>query len=641
MLAGTWTIAANAAVLAGVGLDVLGPAALAPVMATIALLALRTRLARPRLAADPVPRPRRVLVPWPFKLAAAAVVTGLYAVGAEWRVFWLAGLVLLALLRWDGSEPAALPAEAPEPTARAGLAVVLALGVAAAALTLAAHRVDVDDAFYLNIAVDAVGDPQRPLLQEDWMHGESGWPLQGNFYRVSSYELGVAMLATWTRLSPAAVYYLLLPAFSALLVVVVHWLALRELGPRAALTGLVLALLALLAWGDTHTSYGNFAFVRLFHGKAVLASAGALSVLMLALRWMRRRDLWSWLLLALAQIAAMGCSSTGLLVAPLVAGCALLGSWRPRRASSAALAVGLLASSYVVAAGLLVAMGSEHAAPDAGWPTRRALAYVVGDGFRGSIALFALLGLPALPDRRSRALAGYLLVAFVLLFNPWAGEWLGRLERGGETAWRMFWAVPLPFLIGALGAALAVRGPAWRGLRLGSLLTVALALAFASAPGTWTLSPANHVEFDWPHYKVPPAYETARRAVQLTPSGGLVVAPFAVAFWLPTVPGDVRAVAVRPGRILRIVERARGPGEAEIRFAMQDYLDGERPLPRRPYPRREDGMELTLREIERRRVNTVVVPPYLPSAAEFERSLAGLGFARHELPDGHRVWTRR
>ena len=143
------------------------------------------------------------------------------------------------------------------------------LAAACVVVTLISHRPDADDAFYVNVAVAMVDAPGRALLSKDTMHGVSGLPLPLPVYRVHSYELLNGALAYLTGIPAIYSFHWLSAAFAALLVPLAHA---RSSGssPRSRWLATVATLVfILIAAGETHRWYGNFAFVRMWQGKAI------------------------------------------------------------------------------------------------------------------------------------------------------------------------------------------------------------------------------------------------------------------------------------------------------------------------------------------------------------------------------------
>ena len=86
------------------------------------------------------------------------------------------------------------------------------------ALALLAHRPDLDDAFYLNLAVAAVDQPQAALLAEDTLHGIAGLPVHHPVYRVHTWELWNALWSWLTGVPVIAMFHWVSASLAAALV---------------------------------------------------------------------------------------------------------------------------------------------------------------------------------------------------------------------------------------------------------------------------------------------------------------------------------------------------------------------------------------------------------------------------------------
>ena len=227
--------------------------------------------------------------------------------------------------------------------------VVLAL--AAALYALVAHRPDADDAFYLNLAVSAVDAPGQPLLTADTLHGVPGLPLHLSIYRLHSYELWNAALSFVSGVPTIQIFHFGAVALAACLVPIAHARLFRLLTPKHWLAAVVTLVIVLVAAGETHRWYGNFGFVRIWQGKSIQLFVFTPLVYAYAIEFALRPTLSRWGLLAGAQIAALGSSSAALWAAPAAAGIALCSALPPTRRGARLLAIGLLASAYVLGAG--------------------------------------------------------------------------------------------------------------------------------------------------------------------------------------------------------------------------------------------------------------------------------------------------
>ena len=360
---------------------------------------------------------------------------------------------------------------------------LLAVALLAALYALIAHRPDADDAFYVNVAVAAVDAPDQPLLAADTLHGVAGLPLHLPIYRLHGFELWNGALSWLSGVPAIAVFHFGAVALGAFLVPLAHARLFRLLTPRHWLAAVVTLVVVLIAAGETHRWYGNFGFVRIWQGKAIQLFVFTPLVYAYAMEFALRPTLARWGLLACAQIAALGSSSAALWAAPAAGAIGLCSALAPTRRGVRLFAIGLLASGYLLGAGLVAKswMQADAAAqPPAASPQEiqerersereldrpgirleAALSEVLGDArlrrFAIACVLVAWAVSPGALARRF-ALVAPLAVALVLL-HPSASSWVVA-NATGESYWRSLWTLPVPILMAltltaplALGAA--------------------------------------------------------------------------------------------------------------------------------------------------------------------------------------------
>ena len=141
------------------------------------------------------------------------------------------------------------------------------------------------------------------LLARDTMHGIPGLKLLDPVYRVHSYELWNGMLAYLTGIPAIYWFHWVSASTAAVLVALAHARLLRLVMPRLWPWAVVTVLFVVIAVGETHRWYGNFAFVRLWQGKAIFLYVFAPLVAAYAIEFALRPSRRGWLLLASAQIA--------------------------------------------------------------------------------------------------------------------------------------------------------------------------------------------------------------------------------------------------------------------------------------------------------------------------------------------------
>lgn len=569
-----WTLATNIVTLLGGSLNsliLLGP------FVVIALVAIF--LALPTRKSTPAPLPCEEATSdtkhhTAFFVGAALLVTALLRL--NWAVFWMASIAVLTAhcvlaVRMHGPETPI--ATCVRPTDRW---VMLATMVAAATLALTMNRPDADDALYVGVAAFTHAHPHAPLLAADPMHGEPGWPLLFPSYRFASYELLAAALAKLFGMSAMNVMYRVLPPLGAVFVVASAFFLGRQMAPRRwLLVGLVTVILGLVL-GESHRGFGNFMFVRIFQGKSIYVSALMPLIFALTFRCASRegssRDV---MLLACAQLAAIGLSNFGMLAAPMATGTALAAAslTAPRTLYPR---LGAIACTLLIPLPYLLYVAiAAHASVDL--PGSEESAHAVWLGVFGSrqqylVALLLLVSPALAQDGRTRAwLAVPPLILLGVLLNPWLAGAISHYITTAPVYWRVTWCFPilayLAWGICEAGAQLR-RTPAHLLL---SATTVAL-LAWSSAFGV--LRSSNGLLWEFAGFKIPPwDYKVAERVMKQAGNNARVLAPESVSSVIARFENHPRLVVVRD-IYLPMLRPSIGDADFAARMKLQNFIDG-------------------------------------------------------------------
>lgn len=561
---------------------------------------------------------------------------------------WLLVMSGAALLVW---RPLPWRDRAPAPRAqRASHSTPQELGLYALALVcvgiaLAAHRPDVDDSFYLNLAVGAVDRLSWPLLSTDTLHGIEGVSLYLPVYRLHSYELLNAVLSRITGLPVIACFHIVSAAVGAALVPLSFAVLWRQLTPRHWLWGVAATLLVLVAAGETHRSYGNFSLVRMWQGKAIALYVFLPLVHAYAIRFALAPGWRNALLLSAAQIAALGCSASLIWVAPFSVAVAMASALELRPRSLRTLALGLATSAYLIAAGLAVKAGMSSvpamARPfDPAVQLNNALGLVLGSDTLLVVSLGAILCAwacwPAGGSGRSglarRYAIAFPLAVCVLLLNPYLADFVHR-NITGPSLWRAMWALPVPVLLAlVLTAPVQLRGVGFRRAA-GPALCCALLLAFAAfVPKYSTLSPKNRVVMQMPQLKVDSlAFAVAKNLTESVPARAQVVVPHRIARWLTTFHEHPHPLLV--GAYLNHAESQLGASDLDLRRSMTALASGQAQDPDTAAVEFEAGLShFDIAAVCLRKTSQAsALRPRLQRSG-FERSLDG---------DGFEIWLRR
>lgn len=558
-------------------------------------------------------------------LAAFALATlwvGMLSAGMPYAVFWWVALLALGGT-WAWHLRVGLGGVQAGGADNHPAWIVACVVAAAVCATLVASRPDADDAFHLSIPATLLRFPQQPVLLHDTMYRLAESPILLPFYRLSNYGVLAAAVSRITGIDHLLVAHMVLPSLFAAACVLAWVYLLRRIVPERWPVVLPILFLCVMALGESHRAYGNFAFVRMFQGKAILATCMVPAITAAALLYARHGGIRHWTLLLATQIAALGVTASALFVAPAAAALGLAGGWSPDAARSRRFVAGLLPTAYLLGAAWLVGSGTHGAqvlalpSPDP-MPSVPQILEQTWGAWSTRVLLVALLAAWAFvrdPVRARYFSAGAFFFLLAVL-NPYTTSFVAALSVGAKTYWRLTWALPLPFFLAVMIEGMAARALAVkpRALAMCSCVAMAtLAIAFGSRFGT--LLCANSVTLGIPAPKVPPVeYAAARNVARNVPEGGAVLAPEAVAIWLPGFVVHPDMIGVRH----MYLSLAFTPRETAQRSNMMRYVEGRfRP---------DDAATWFPESIRRYRVTAVVFPRTLPWGSEVERILGARGW---------------
>ncbi len=601
-----------------------------------------------------------------FWLLSPVLIAGCFSLRWEW-IGWAAAVLYLLTWCFRNSIAQSSSASSRPKVSAKEIAALVAIGGLAVLLTLGSHRPNTDDAYFVSQIAATLDFPNLPLYGFDSLY-RNDQPLSEQYLHfIQTYEFLVASAASATGLPHHTLYYVVFPSISALAAVLANWVLMRRfLKPIPALIG-VLAVVALLAlWGDGY-AYGNYAFRRLFQGKAVLATVGVPILVHSCLVFRDRPTLRNGVLLSLHQCACVGLATNGLVIVPFA--CAL--AWFPtanlsrRFAASTAFAVVTMIPILVLGAFMVNAVESDYynsakheirvaraadhtpnleqasselgsegeepapsnpgARPRSDWAGKffvkgednpSASEVALGQSRRG-LLLIALLLLPYFSRlaglRYSTWISRYVLVSVALLFCPLTAH-LFAYRFLTLFVWRVFWAWPLPLLIGLTIGAI-VSGSLARPL-LGRLTAGALMLAFA-AMGPWTVAKHNWALANVGTYKVTSGYEVAKHVASSAASKGLSLTPEDVAINLCTLRNAPPSVGVRIFYLRNLLGRTM-PQEIQARIGLLRYVEGE--------ATRSITASEFLEQVQKRGITTILYVKDHPHAPAIAKRLKARNF---------------
>jgi hypothetical protein len=498
-------------------------------------------------ASAPPPRPWLRACSLTAALAAATIAA---LAARAWTAVWVLWLVALgSALAWLDARPRprALPRDGADGSAGAAVAWAAALGL----LALALVDPDADDTHYVHQSAwvaDRGRFPVRDTLFSDERFDAIFFPPW------SSIEALAGTAAHVTGFPAHSVVYVGLAPLAAVLSVLALWRLLRTWAvplPALALSTSLIFLLA-TATADHHT-VGRFFVGRIWQGKAMFVAIMVPLLLALLDGYVERPARRRLVLLAAGGVAAVGLTSTSLVVVPAIAiGALALPALRAPRAAAGALAALLAYPALALVVSLATGMRNpdlDQGDPAAGELAREAL----GAGMPAFVTVGAVLAAPTLLRRGSapQTAAAVALIAGALL-TPGVPALVGAVTGFGESLWRVLWAVPIAALVGATATSIAPG----RRLAAAALCAALAAWALHAGPPPGTRLAAT------PALKRPPAdLIDARAILARAHHGDLVLAPQGVSATLLVI--SARPTTVDP-RDFYTLSLGRVPGQWRV-----------------------------------------------------------------------------
>ncbi|WP_028578814.1 DUF6077 domain-containing protein [Desulfogranum japonicum] len=373
-------------------------------------------------------------------------------------------------------------------------------------LTLCLHRPDSDDQLYLNVSI-AVLDYAKTIFKDIPV-------LQHRLHVIMPYELAKSSVTYIAGVPLLVSYYLILPGFLSVFVVIANYQLLKLLIGKNWIVGMVFFFIVMLVWGDIHRTYANFGFVRLFQGKAVLVSIIIPAIFYYYFKFAETLDKKNILFLAFTMVAGCGFTATGIVVCLIVLSILILSTvFKDIYAIKkylllflcliVPLALGLVMRFYfgVVTNAVHTSHGfQEHTT------NYDMFLMMFGDGYRGFFAVACFVVSPFfVTNAKVRPIyRNFVIISVVLLMIPCTSEIIAKLTYP-TLSWRWLWALPVPFamsmVVGRLGGELFSRGVKGVGIRHVAALMLVLIFIFNSKPHV--LSKYNRrTTLKWPSPKI-------------------------------------------------------------------------------------------------------------------------------------------
>jgi hypothetical protein len=468
---------------------------------------------------------------------------------------------------------------------------LLVLSLACGFVSLAAIRPEVDDVNYAARALFFLTNLDRPLDLAFHDHAFFQEPLRYPLLLTYASELFWAHVAWLLRIEFLDAYHLIAAFVGGALIPLVWAVAIGRFGEslRSTTLGALVVSAYLVVDGVSHTGFGNYAFVRVWHGKVLLLAVLVPLFMAFALDWLERPRPSAWLKLFAVAVCGSGLSGTALFLLPLLTlalgGGHLAARGPSRRAVLEVIGLGTTLVQPVVV-GLLLRLSADPA-------DYRYLGFEVGfaESFGGQLgmvfppsppiaivafAIGGLVSLAFLPSERRRFLIGWTATITVVALNPLVTPLVVDHLTTWNAYWRIFYVLPFPLCVGLAGALLCGRWlPAPRmALTAGALVVVGATLANALAPGPTTL---GGLRFAPGSYKLHPGVLEDVREIAANAAPGSMLAPYEISTTLPLVSAAFPQASVEGFFLVHFGRLQNQRREADARHRAALFVGGRRP----------------------------------------------------------------
>jgi hypothetical protein len=345
--------------------------------------------------------------------------------------------------------------------------------------------------------------------------------------------------------------------------------------------------------GDPHRSFGNFAFVRIWQGKAIVMSIVVPLFVTFILDFFQRPLFRCWKRLCLLLVTTSGLSAMSSFFMPLlgiIGGGSYYLSQRGDVPHKGKKLVGFgLAYFYLIGVACYFIF---HVNKDAitylgmsRWPTTFAGQFkliFIGIWSYPSFMLVAFAGATLLMAKTHdrRFIFIWICLCFILCLNPIMFPIVSRYVASLNNYWRLFYLLPFPFVVGFPFALLVEQR--WFTAKKGYLLFITLLLVGIAGN---VLLPANYAyigtfrrpPFIWGQHKIDPKLESEVQEIIMVSRAGPMLAPDRYSAIIPIYSPDLPQISVRRYMLMYHAIAHKNIPDAEMKFRAIDYVSANSP----------------------------------------------------------------
>mgnify|MGYP003575187315 CR=1 FL=1 len=500
----------------------------------------------------------------------------------SWHFFWFFSVLFLSFLVFVAVKKYRVDAQLiqKKSTSFENLIVTLLIG-GGVLFSYLISRSDLDDAFYAAVAAFASSNPTDAFKMGDPMLGEVGLPLTFPSYRFASFELLSGAGGYLFSVPAIDFYYIYLLPIWVVMSIMANFLLAKEYIPRYWLFTGCLTFVLVLLLGEMHRSPANFSFFRIFQGKAVFLSVLIPSIFYLTARFFSGKGTTADLfLLGCCQLASIGLTNFGMLMAPIagfsaLVSNALLVKYEAHKKIIFAFLVLLIPLPYLT----IVAFESQF-----GEAVRSEVQFssdiwlnVFGSHQQYLVGILLLLGPVLAKDYVTKArLAIPPLFLFAILLNPFLSEFISKYITTPPVYWRVTWSFPILFFAAVSLCMLIIELFDRRfNFLVKALLFLTILLAVIHALPFNTLRKENIGPFiGFAQWKIPPGHiKASKLTIKNVTDDGRILAPDEIAGVISRFENHPRLISTRV-MYLNSLKPFFSQDEYNDRITLCDFVNG-------------------------------------------------------------------
>jgi hypothetical protein len=530
------------------------------------------------------PLARRLVVGTLAGVFVSAILAGA-AEGAPWPFIWIGAFVAVVVavaLGRLGSREEERPSRLPGWSAHAFAALT---GLGFATMSLFINRPNGDDTFYVSRAVGTAQLNRIPVRDIVFTEEQVG-PISGAGLPVDSFSALVGAGARFVGIHGASAAYYVSPPLMTFLATWALWRVIRSWAPRNVVLCFALGAVYWIFSAQSALTPGSYFLNRMWQGKVIFVAWMVMTAYVLMTRWLRQRDAATAVLLLAAGVGSIGMTASAAFVAPLLFSVGMLPllvrrDWRGLPILLGAAAIPLLAGFiatrlYPVELLVIKPLSNSYYFHEIfGW---------------GLVAAVGLIGLCTAPwlarSGAAAALTASCALVAVLIMAPRLLPTLNDVTDLTSVLRRTLWVVPLPALVGLLGAFPVVqlfRRLAGRPVWIRRLAAAAPALLVAGL----LVQFGHPVWISWrtgnPMWEAPPVWkihdrqlENARAILKRYHGSDAILVEEPIMHALALITVDPKVVNAR-GFYARLTPETRQ--RTRFRLSLTRFVEGEEPTP--------------------------------------------------------------